>query len=47
VPQISIDLHWLARQREAVGEERFGEILGEHLDEENRRAVLEMLEQHQ
>ncbi|PYQ67852.1 MAG: hypothetical protein DMF53_01050 [Acidobacteria bacterium] len=43
-PDIRIDLDWLNRQRELLGEERFGEILREHLSEEDSRAVLEMME---
>jgi tetratricopeptide (TPR) repeat protein len=39
-----INLHWLTRQREALGAERFGQILREHLDEENAAAVLKMLD---
>jgi tetratricopeptide (TPR) repeat protein len=45
VPQVRIDLHWLGRQREGLGEERFGEILREHLDEEGAGKVLRMLEE--
>lgn len=42
-PQVRIDLHWLKRQRELLGEERFGGTLREHLSEEDSRAVLEMM----
>jgi tetratricopeptide (TPR) repeat protein len=45
VPEVGIDLHWLGRQREALGEERFGEILREHLDEESTASVLRMLDE--
>jgi tetratricopeptide (TPR) repeat protein len=45
LPQIQIDLHWLRRQRELLGEERFGEILREHLDADTVPAVLEMMEE--
>ena len=43
-PQVRIDLHWLRRQRELLGEERFGEILRVHLSEEDAAAVLGMME---
>jgi tetratricopeptide (TPR) repeat protein len=44
-PEVRIDLYWLNRQRELLGESRFGEILREHLDEEGRRVVLELMEE--
>jgi tetratricopeptide (TPR) repeat protein len=44
-PMIRIDLHWLRRQRELLGEERFGEILREHLDADAVTAVLGMMEE--
>jgi len=44
-PEIRINLHWLRRQRELLGEERFGEILREHLDAEGVTAVLGMMEE--
>ena len=44
VPQVRTDLYWLGRQREMLGEERFFEVLGEHLDEDSRSAVLSMLD---
>jgi hypothetical protein len=43
-PEIRINLHWLRRQRELIGEERFGEILREHLDADGATAVLGMME---
>ncbi|HKV07651.1 MAG TPA: tetratricopeptide repeat protein [Thermoanaerobaculia bacterium] len=43
-PEAWKDLHWLSRQREILGESRFGEILREHLDEESRQVVLELME---
>jgi len=46
VPQVRIDLHWLGRQREALGEAEFHEVLLEHLDEESAKAVLGMLGQY-
>jgi hypothetical protein len=42
-PQAKINRHWLNRQREFLGEERFGEILREHLSEEEAIAVLDMV----
>jgi tetratricopeptide (TPR) repeat protein len=45
VPEVRIDLHWLGRQREALGEERFGEVLREHLDEKATANVLRMLDE--
>ena len=42
-PQIRINLHWLNRQRDLLGEERFGEILREHLSEEDAVAVLDLM----
>ena len=42
-PQVKINLHWLNRQQELLGEERFGEILREHLSEEDAVAVLDMM----
>jgi tetratricopeptide (TPR) repeat protein len=43
-PQVRIDLYWLRRQRELLGEERFGEILREQLAGDDISAVLEMTE---
>ncbi len=45
VPTVRIHLHWLTRQRELVGEGRFGELLGEHLDQGSKEAVLKMLDE--
>jgi len=44
VPEVEIDLHWLTRQREALGEERFSEIVREQLGEEPALNLLQMLE---
>jgi hypothetical protein len=44
-PKIRINLHWLRRQQELLGEERFGEILREHLDEDSISTVLDLMEQ--
>jgi hypothetical protein len=38
------DLHRLTWQREALGAERFGQIVREHLDEESAAAVLKALD---
>jgi tetratricopeptide (TPR) repeat protein len=43
IPEIRIDLQWLNRQRELLGEKRFGEILREHLSEEDSQTVLELM----
>lgn len=40
------DLHWLGRQRELLGRERFHAVLVEELDEPDRRAVKELLDVH-
>jgi tetratricopeptide (TPR) repeat protein len=44
VPEVRIDLHWLGRQREALGQGAFQAALRGHLDEENADAMLKMLE---
>jgi tetratricopeptide (TPR) repeat protein len=46
VPEVRIDLHWLGRQRELLCEERFREILDEHLDDPARDRVLELMAEH-
>jgi tetratricopeptide (TPR) repeat protein len=43
VPEVGIDLHWLGRQRELLGEERFGELLREHAGAEGAEAVLGLM----
>jgi hypothetical protein len=43
-PNARIDLRWLTRQRELLGEEHFLSILHEHLDEDEVKAVLDLLE---
>ncbi|MBI3798324.1 MAG: hypothetical protein HY268_15340 [Deltaproteobacteria bacterium] len=43
-PQVRIDLHWLTRQRELLGEGRFLGILRERLDGDEVKAVLGLLE---
>jgi hypothetical protein len=45
LPQISIDLYWLRRQRELLGEADFQAALTEHLNEESVQNVLELLDQ--
>jgi len=44
LPQVRIDLHWLTRQRELLGEERFLGILRDQLDEDEVKGVLDLLE---
>jgi tetratricopeptide (TPR) repeat protein len=44
VPQVKVDLHWLKRQQELVGEERFVEILKEQLDEKSVDMVVQVLD---
>jgi hypothetical protein len=39
------DLHWLRRQRGLLGEEKFGEVLREHLDADAVTAVLGLMEE--
>lgn len=45
IPEVRIDLHWLGRQREALGEARLGEVLRQRLDEEGAGTVLGMLDE--
>src|SRR5262249_50886719 len=45
VPQVRIDLHWLGRQRELVGEDRFLELVAQHGGEGAVATVLGLLEQ--
>jgi tetratricopeptide (TPR) repeat protein len=45
-PEVRRDLHWLTRQREALGAEWFEQVLKEHLDEESAAAVLKMLDDY-
>lgn len=44
VPEVRIDLYWLALQREVLGEERFRTILREHAGDEGSAEVIKMLE---
>ncbi|HEX4954344.1 MAG TPA: tetratricopeptide repeat protein [Thermoanaerobaculia bacterium] len=46
-PNASRDLHWLSRQRETLGEDRFREVLARHLDEERVVAVLGLIDQYE
>ncbi len=39
-PEIRIDLHWLGRQREALGEPELRRLLAEHLSAENVDTVI-------
>jgi tetratricopeptide (TPR) repeat protein len=43
-PERRIDLYWLARQREALGEEHFRTLLREHAGDESGRRVIELLD---
>jgi len=45
VPQIRIDLHWLGRLRELLGDARFRELVAEHAGEEAVETVVGMIEQ--
>ncbi len=44
VPQVGISLYDLTHQREALGEQRFLDVLKQHLDENGVNAVLKLLE---
>jgi len=44
-PNVRIDRHWLRRQRELLGEERFGELLREHVGDEGAETVLGLMAQ--
>ncbi len=44
VPQVTIDLFWLGRQREALGGERFVALVREHVGEESAAAVIRMVD---
>ena len=46
-PEISTDLFWLARQRQELGEEGFAEILGNLLDADSVRNVIEAVNSFQ
>lgn len=46
-PKTTLNLHWLARQREALGAERFGEIVREHVDEASAATVVRMLDERE
>lgn len=45
VPEVKHNLHWLRRQRELLGEERFGELLREHVGDEGAETVLGLMAQ--
>ncbi len=47
VPEISVDLHWLTRQSELLGEEEFGKIVDEEVGEEQADGVFQLLKQYQ
>ena len=42
-PEASIDLFWLGRQRQEVGEEGFAQILGNLLDADSAQFVIDAL----
>lgn len=44
-PEARIDLHWLRRQREALGEDRFAELVTEHVGEDGAARVLDMVDE--
>jgi tetratricopeptide (TPR) repeat protein len=44
-PEISKDLYWLTRQREALGPERFQSLLREHAGDVGAARVLALLQQ--
>lgn len=44
-PQFRLDVHWLGRQRELLGNVQFGELVAEHAGAEAVEVVLGMLEQ--
>lgn len=44
-PDLRIDLHWLARQRELLGQDRFHALLIEHLGEDGATTLEQWLEQ--
>jgi len=46
VPQARIDLHWLLRQKEALGESRFGEVVEKEVGKEQAENLSEMMEQY-
>src|SRR5262249_53768098 len=44
LPQARIDIHWLGRQRAALGEKTFWEVVGQHLDQENADSLRQLLD---
>ena len=46
-PEARIDLHWLGRQREALGRDRFLALVTEHVGEDGAARVLEMMAQYE
>ena len=44
MPQVRTNLHWLGRQREVHGEDRFREFVAESMGKESLETVLGMLE---
>ncbi len=45
LPQMRIDLYWLARQRKLLGDEQFDQILSQHLDQNGKTKVLARLDE--
>lgn len=45
VPEVRIDLHWLRRQRELLGTERFEVIVRKHASDDDVRTVLRLLDE--
>jgi hypothetical protein len=43
-PEIRIDLHWLAQQRQQLGETRFFGLLREQLSEKDAQTILRLLD---
>ncbi len=46
VPEISVDLHWIARQRILLGEEELRRIVEGEVGEEQAEGVFQLLQQH-
>lgn len=46
LPELAVDLHWLSRQRELLGEERFLELLDERMEQPSRTVFLEQLDRY-
>jgi hypothetical protein len=44
-PESEVGLHWLGRQREALGEAAFAAVLAQHLEPEGVKSLLALLDQ--